>query len=143
MAYPEFRNQLDRLLRSKDSEGVRQFLVAQGQWPDDSSIDVERAMWMMIAGAPTLQELHAEAQTWLMQQGYQSEAEMLRQRDSAPPQSSSAKSGAKTGARPGSPGSETRGAEAKKSGQPRPKPASGQSAKQQSKPPTSLKRPGP
>ncbi len=142
MAYQEFRSQLDRLLRAKDPEAVRQFLIAQDQWPDDSSIDAERAMWMMIAGAPSLQDLHAEAQLWLTQHGYQAEVAMLRQHDSTPQKSSFAKPGAKTRARPGKQGGTSKDAEAPKTRQPRPKHAPGHSTQQQAKPPTSPKLPG-
>lgn len=84
MSYPEFRSQLDSVLRSKNPEAVRQFLIEQGQWDESSTGDVEHAMWMMIAGSPTLQNLHSEAQNWLRQHGYQAEAEMLRERSKAP-----------------------------------------------------------
>ncbi len=100
MSYPEFRNQLDRVLRSKDSQAVRQFLVEQGQWDESRAGDVEHAMWMMIAGSPALQSLHAEAQNWLMQHGYQAEAEMLRERPQAPRKSASTSSPARGQARP-------------------------------------------
>ncbi len=86
MAYPEFRKQLDNVLRSKDPEAVRQFLVSQGQWTEETAIDAERAMWLMIAGSPTLQALHDEAQTWLIDHGYQSEAAMLRDQMTPPQQ---------------------------------------------------------
>jgi hypothetical protein len=84
MSYPEFRSQLDSILRSKNPEAVRQFLIEQGQWDESSAGDVEHAMWMMIAGSPTLQNLHAEAQNWLRQHGYQAEAELLRERSKTP-----------------------------------------------------------
>jgi hypothetical protein len=84
MSYPAFRKQLDSVLRSKNPEAVRHFLVEQGQWDEDLSVDVEHAMWMMIAGSPALQDLHPEAQEWLTQHGYQAEAAMLRERDHAP-----------------------------------------------------------
>jgi len=90
MSYPEFRSQLDQILRSKNPETVRQFLVRQGQWDEDFPGDVEHAMWMMIAGSPTLPELHNEAQDWLVQHGYQAEAEMLRERMKAPTKAASA-----------------------------------------------------
>ena len=77
MAYPEFRKQLDSVLRMKNPEAVRQFLIAQGQWSEEDQPDMERAMWMMIAGSPTLRELHSEARDWLVSHGYQSEAEMI------------------------------------------------------------------
>lgn len=104
MSYPEFRNQLDSVLRTKDPEAVRQFLIEQGQWDEGSSNDVEHVMWMMIAGSPALQNLHAEGQNWLMQHGYQAEAEMLLERKKASSKPSSAASRPKGKPRPGQPG---------------------------------------
>src|SRR5690348_11038634 len=78
MAYPEFRQQLDSILRTKNPEAVRQFLIAQGQWSEEDQPDMERAMWMMIAGSPALRDLHSEAQVWLVSHGYQNEAEVIR-----------------------------------------------------------------
>ncbi len=78
MAYPEFRKQLDTLLRTKDPQAVRQFLISQGQWSEDAQIDGERVMWMMIAGSPALQELHSEAHAWLTTHGYEAEAKALK-----------------------------------------------------------------
>ncbi len=78
MAYPEFRQQLDSVLRTKNPEAVRQFLIAQGQWSEEDQPDMERAMWMMIAGSPSLRDLHSEAQVWLVSHGYQNEAEVIR-----------------------------------------------------------------
>ena len=104
MSYPEFRSQLDNVVRTKIPEQVRQFLIAQGQWDEDSTNDVEHAMWMMIAGSPALQNLHAEAQNWLMQHGYQAEAEMLLARKKAPSKPSSAASRPRGKPRPGQPG---------------------------------------
>ena len=97
MSYPEFRSQLDSVLRSKNPEAVRQFLIEQGQWDESSAGDVEHAMWMMIAGSPTLQNLHSEAQNWLRQHGYQAEAEMLRERNKTPSQPSRPKGQPRTG----------------------------------------------
>ena len=78
MAYLEFRKQLDTVLRTKNPEAVRQFLIAQSQWSEEDQPDMERAMWMMIAGSPSLRELHSEAQAWLVNHGYQSEADVIR-----------------------------------------------------------------
>ena len=78
MAYPEFRKQLDTVLRTKNPENVRQFLIAQSQWSEEDQPDMERAMWMMIAGSPALRELHGEAQNWLVSHGYQTEADVIR-----------------------------------------------------------------
>lgn len=109
MSYPEFRSQLDQILRSKNPETVRQFLVGQGQWDEDFAGDVEHAMWMMIAGSPALQELHNEAQNWLVQHGYQAEAEMLRERSQAPAKASSAQSRNKGSARSAKSNASSRG----------------------------------
>ena len=84
MAYPEFRQQLDTILRTKNPEAVRQFLIAQGQWSEEDQPDMERAMWMMIAGSPMLRELHSEAQAWLVSHGYQSEADVIRGQEKPP-----------------------------------------------------------
>ena len=84
MAYPEFRQQLDSILRTKNPEAVRQFLIAQGQWSEEDQPDMERAMWMMIAGSPALRDLHSEAQVWLVSHGYQNEAEVIRGQEKPP-----------------------------------------------------------
>jgi hypothetical protein len=99
MSFSEFRNQLDNVLRSKNPEAVRQFLIEQDQWDEDFPGDTEHAMWMMIAGSPTLKDLHTEALDWLMQHNYQAEAEMLRQRGQAPRKPSSTSARANSGAR--------------------------------------------
>ena len=78
MTYQEFRKALDNILRAKDPKALRQFLVSQGQWGEDAHLDAEHAMWLMIAGSPALQELHGEAQAWLTNHGYRSEADLLR-----------------------------------------------------------------
>ena len=107
MPSSDFRSQLDSILRSKNPEAVRQFLVAQGQWLEDTVIDGERAMWLMIAGSPALRDLHREAHDWLIGHGAQAEAEMLLERDPKP-QKSTATPSVKTGRGPGSQGSKER-----------------------------------
>jgi hypothetical protein len=72
--YANFRQQLDAVLRTRDVQKVRDFLVSQGQWSEGTPSDVTFAMWMMIAGSPTLQDLHREAQTWLISHGHEAEA---------------------------------------------------------------------
>src|SRR6476661_294153 len=73
-----FRRQLDATLRQRDSVALRQFLLASGQWQEDSvPADVPAAMWMMILASPALADLHAEAQTWLRANGHAEEAELL------------------------------------------------------------------
>ena len=98
MSFSEFRTQLDNVLRSKNPEAVRHFLVEQDQWDEDFPGDVEHAMWMMIAGSPTLKDLHDEALAWLTQHNYQAEAEMLRERGQAPRKTPSQPGRAKAGA---------------------------------------------
>jgi hypothetical protein len=98
MPSPDFRNQLDSILRTKNPEAVRQFLVAQGQWPENVA-NIERAMWLMIAGSPALREFHHEAQDWLISHGSQAEAEMLLERTKTS-QTSSATPSPKAGTRP-------------------------------------------
>lgn len=98
MPSPDFRSQLDSILRNKNPEAVRQFLVAQGQWPENVA-DVERAMWLMIVGSPALRELHHEAYDWLISHGSQAEAEMLLERTKAP-QKPTAPPSPKAGASP-------------------------------------------
>jgi len=71
-----FRQRLDEVLRTRDPAAVRDFLVAEDQWPEDSPAD-EFAMWMMIAGSPALPALHAEAEQWLMAHGHVAEAHMI------------------------------------------------------------------
>lgn len=75
--YASFRQRLDSVLRTRDIEQVRAFLMAEGQWSSDVPADPEFAMWMMIAGAPTLKDLHAVARTWLVEYGHTEEADAL------------------------------------------------------------------
>jgi hypothetical protein len=75
--YPEFRRKLDEVLRRRDPAALRAFLIAQGQWTQDTSTDPKRAMWMMIAASPALRELHEEAGRWLIDHGYAEEAHAL------------------------------------------------------------------
>jgi hypothetical protein len=73
-----FRRQLDTTLRQRDAEALRQFLLASGQWLEDTiPADVPAAMWMMILASPALSDLHAEAQSWLRSHGHTQEAELL------------------------------------------------------------------
>jgi hypothetical protein len=73
-----FRTQLEQVLRQKNPAALRQFLVAQGQWPEDTSVDVEQAMWTMILGHPALAALHQEAHAWLVAHGRMDDAALLR-----------------------------------------------------------------
>jgi hypothetical protein len=74
----QFHLQLEQVLREKNPAALRQFLVAQGQWQEDATIDPERAMWTMILGKPALAPLHQEAHAWLVAHGHQADAAMLR-----------------------------------------------------------------
>src|SRR5260370_27126898 len=71
-----FRQRLDDTLRRRDPAALREFLVAGGQWPEDSSSD-EFAMCMMIAGSPALPELHAEADHWLMTHRHEADPHLI------------------------------------------------------------------
>ncbi len=74
----QFHQQLEQVLREKNPDALRQFLVAQGQWPEDTTMDAERAMWTMILGKPTLAPFHQEAHAWLVAHGHPADAAMLR-----------------------------------------------------------------
>ena len=60
--YARFRQRLDVILRTQDVKQVQDFLIAEGQWNPGSPADPTFAMWMMIAGSPTLSDLHRQAQ---------------------------------------------------------------------------------
>jgi hypothetical protein len=72
--YANFRQHLDSELRTLNVERVRNFLIAEGQWRADQPADPEFAMWMMIAGSPTLQDLHERAREWLVNHGHEEDA---------------------------------------------------------------------
>jgi len=78
--YASFRQRLDTVLRTLDAKQVQDFLVAEGQWSEDLSTDPEFAMWLMIAGSQTLQNLHEEARKWLVSHGHESDAEAVLRR---------------------------------------------------------------
>ena len=75
--YETFRQQLDTILRQRDAPLLRTFLVSSGQWEDTSTVDIEAAMWMMIATSPALQESHREARDWLIANGHEAEAQAI------------------------------------------------------------------
>jgi hypothetical protein len=75
--YTQFRQRLDAALRTLDVERVREFLIGEGQWSEDVPADPEFAMWMMVAGSPALQDLHAQAQKWLVGHGHEAEAQAV------------------------------------------------------------------
>lgn len=58
-------------------------------------------MWMMIAGSPTLSDLHDQAREWLVSHGYESEAKAVLNRGN--------KQGTKPGKGEPSSGSRSRG----------------------------------
>jgi hypothetical protein len=72
-----FRNELDAVLRRRNSAALRDFLVERGQWATDTTTDPETAMWMMVAGSPALSDLHEEAAAWLRAHGHAAEAEAI------------------------------------------------------------------
>lgn len=76
-AYKPFRERLDAVLRTKDAERVRAFLIEQGQWSEADQGDSAFAMWMMIAGSPNLASLHGEAERWLRENGHDEEARII------------------------------------------------------------------
>ena len=73
-AYQAFRARLDAVLREKSPARLRDFLVAEGQWPEHTTTDIEAALWMMIATSPALSDQHAEAKRWLLSHGHETEA---------------------------------------------------------------------
>lgn len=80
--YAAFRSELDRVLRQRDPQALRAFLVERGQWQPDATMDPEAAQWMMIAASPNLGDLHDEAGAWLQAHGRASEADAILNRSS-------------------------------------------------------------
>lgn len=72
--YSSFRQRLDAVLRTLDVKQVSDFLIGEKQWSEGTPADPEYAMWMMIAGAPTLSDLHERARQWLVSHGHEEEA---------------------------------------------------------------------
>ncbi|GHO43063.1 hypothetical protein [Ktedonospora formicarum] len=79
---PQFRQQLDNLLRTRDVQRVRAFLIESGQWYEDAPADPLYAMWLMIAGSDKLSDLHAEAREWLLSNGHENVVEALLGKES-------------------------------------------------------------
>jgi hypothetical protein len=75
--YSAFRTRLDAILREKNPGRLRDFLVAQGQWPKNATTNVEAALWMMIATSPALADLHDEAERWLRTHGHETEVKAI------------------------------------------------------------------
>ncbi|MGO8951418.1 MAG: hypothetical protein ACLQUY_27945 [Ktedonobacterales bacterium] len=76
-AYGQFRARLDAVLREKNPDHLRDFLVSEGQWPEDTTTDTVAALWMMIAASPALADQHAEAKRWLLSHGHEAEARAI------------------------------------------------------------------
>jgi hypothetical protein len=72
--YASFRQRLDAVLRTRDVQQVREFLIAEKQWSEELPADPEFAMWMMIAGSPALRDLHEQARLWLVSHGHEADA---------------------------------------------------------------------
>ncbi len=96
--YVSFRQRLDAVLRTLDVKQVQEFLIAEKQWSEGQPSDPAFAMWMMIAGSPSLRNLHDRAHEWLMTHGHEADATAFLARD----KKLSAKDGANRGKR-GSP----------------------------------------
>ena len=88
-----FRQRLDAVLRTLDVKQVQEFLIAEKQWSEGQPSDTNFAMWMMIAGSPSLRDLHDRAYQWLMTHGHEADAVAFLARDK--------KSGSKGGANRG------------------------------------------
>lgn len=102
--YTNFRQRLDAVLRTLDVKQVSEFLIAEKQWQAGQPADVEFAMWMMIAGSPTLRDLHEQARQWLVGHGHEDEANAVlrREKGSAGKQRSKSKSQPQQGKQQGS-----------------------------------------
>ncbi len=92
-----FRQRLDAVLRTLDVKQVQEFLIAEKQWSEGQPSDPNFAMWMMIAGSPSLRDLHDPAYQWLMTHGHEADAAAFLARDK--------KSGSKEGPKQGRAGS--------------------------------------
>jgi hypothetical protein len=94
--YASFRQRLDAVLRTRDVRQVRAFLIEEDHWSLEQPTDPEYAMWLMIAGTPTLKELHTEARQWLVTHGYSEAADAVfnRSQKSGQPNRGAGKSGA-------------------------------------------------
>ena len=79
--YANFRQRLDAVLRTLNVQQVTDFLIAEKQWSVGKPADPEFAMWMMIAGSPTLKDLHPQARTWLLSHGHAEDAQAFLTED--------------------------------------------------------------
>jgi len=80
--YANFRQRLDAVLRTLDIKQVSDFLIAEKQWSSGTPADPESAMWIMIAGSPTLRDLHERAYEWLVSHGHEEDAKRFLKEDS-------------------------------------------------------------
>jgi hypothetical protein len=78
--YANFRQRLDTVLRTLDVKQVQAFLIAEKQWQPGQPADPTYAMWLMIAGSPTLRDLHGQARQWLVEHGHEEEANAVLNR---------------------------------------------------------------
>lgn len=78
--YANFRQRLDAVLRTMDVRQVQEFLIAERQWSPGTPANAEFAMWMMIAGSPSLGDLHEQARQWLIAHGHEEEASAVLNR---------------------------------------------------------------
>jgi hypothetical protein len=83
--YAAFRRDLDAVLALRNPQALRAFMVERGQWPADTTMDPEVALWLMIAASPNPKALHAEARAWLAAHGRDNEAAAIAGRPGAPP----------------------------------------------------------
>ncbi len=74
MDHSSFRQRLDAVLRTLDVKQVQEFLIAEKQWDEGQPSDPEFAMWMMVAGTPSLNNLHDRAYDWLTTHGHEADA---------------------------------------------------------------------
>lgn len=75
--YADFRRRLDDVLRQRDPDALRLFLIAEQQWTTETATDPASAMWMMIATSPALANMRDEARHWLMTHGHEAEAQAI------------------------------------------------------------------
>ena len=102
-AVPNFRQRLDNVLRTLDIQKVSAFLIAEKQWSLGTPADPEFAMWMMIAGSPSLRDLHERAYEWLISHGHEADANVYLARDKKQGTKSTGKSNSNGGQRPQNP----------------------------------------
>lgn len=90
--HASFRQRLDAVLRTLDVAQVQSFLIAENQWSADTPEDPEFAMWLMVAGSPSLKDLQGRAHEWLVAHGHQEEADAILGRGQKQPASSGKRS---------------------------------------------------